>query len=90
MAAAVAQADGDGSGTGMQPSDVSAPGALGAMSGSLVVSWPANPVVRIWCWYASGTRRTGSGGNKKTQVADLGLNHGAGDENRTRALSLGS
>ncbi|GAB2925846.1 hypothetical protein GCM10027075_27530 [Streptomyces heilongjiangensis] len=26
----------------------------------------------------------------KAQVSDLGLSHGAGDENRTRALSLGS
>lgn len=28
--------------------------------------------------------------SKKARVADLGLCHGAGDENRTRALSLGS
>ncbi len=35
-------------------------------------------------------RRYASANDKKAQVSDLGLTHGAGDENRTRALSLGS
>ncbi|MFG3717141.1 TetR family transcriptional regulator [Streptomyces massasporeus] len=35
-------------------------------------------------------RRLITADNKTAQVDDLGLNHGAGDENRTRALSLGS
>ena len=41
-------------------------------------------------WHASGTRRVIAEHSKKTRISDLGLLHGAGDENRTRALSLGS
>lgn len=41
-------------------------------------------------WHESGTRYLITAHNKKARVADLGLLHGAGDENRTRALSLGS
>ena len=41
-------------------------------------------------WHQSGTRRVITVDSKKARVSDLGLNHGAGDENRTRALSLGS
>ncbi|GAA2314164.1 hypothetical protein Scani_80760 [Streptomyces caniferus] len=41
-------------------------------------------LVRIWCKTPELARTT-----KKAQVSDLGLNYGAGDGNRTRALSLG-
>jgi integrase len=38
----------------------------------------------------SGTRQLITTDSKKARVSDLGLCHGAGDENRTRTLSLGS
>ncbi|WP_328690943.1 hypothetical protein OG879_30135 [Streptomyces caniferus] len=41
-------------------------------------------LARIWCKTPELARTT-----KKAQVSDLGLNYGAGDGNRTRALSLG-
>lgn len=41
-------------------------------------------------WHESATRRLIATHNNKAQVDDLGLHHGAGDEDRTRALSLGS
>ncbi|QIY56271.1 hypothetical protein HEP86_19240 [Streptomyces sp. RPA4-5] len=41
-------------------------------------------LVRIWCGTPELVQAT-----NKAQVADLGLNYGAGDGNRTRALSLG-
>ncbi|MFD8301641.1 NlpC/P60 family protein [Streptomyces sp. NPDC059690] len=40
--------------------------------------------------HESGTRPLITPHSKKARVSDLGLLHGAGDENRTRALSLGS
>ncbi|AJT65993.1 hypothetical protein T261_4339 [Streptomyces lydicus] len=40
--------------------------------------------VRIWCGTPELVQTT-----NKAQVSDLGLNYGAGDGNRTRALSLG-
>lgn len=39
---------------------------------------------------SAGTHTAPSPHSKKAQVSDLGLNCGAGDENRTRTLSLGS
>ncbi|MGW1068245.1 helix-turn-helix domain-containing protein [Streptomyces aureus] len=41
-------------------------------------------------WHGSGTRGVVTADSKKARVGDLGLIHGAGDENRTRTLSLGS
>jgi hypothetical protein len=40
--------------------------------------------------HESGTRQVITAHNNKVQISDLDLEHGAGDENRTRALSLGS
>jgi hypothetical protein len=39
-------------------------------------------------WHANGARPRNGLDDKKARVADLGLLRGAGDENRTRALSL--
>lgn len=41
-------------------------------------------------WPTNGTRPKDGRAITKPQAADLGLMHGAGDGNRTRALSLGS
>ncbi len=66
---------------------------------------PAAARTRLGTWPAAGRRYASSNdrttdpdrssarpslADKKAQVSDLGLSHGAGDENRTRALSLGS
>ncbi len=54
-------------------------------------TWPEAAVLNLGdqssarIWHAELITR-----HIKAQVADLGLHHGAGDENRTRALSLGS
>ena len=42
-------------------------------------------MVRLWCGTRSPVWTT-----KNPRVSDLGVSHGAGDENRTRAPSLGS
>ena len=42
-------------------------------------------MVRLWCGTRSPVWTT-----KNPRVDDLGVSRGAGDENRTRALSLGS
>ncbi|WP_342456399.1 MBL fold metallo-hydrolase [Streptomyces coeruleorubidus] len=42
-------------------------------------------MVRLWCATGPPVWTT-----KSPRVSDLGVSHGAGDENRTRALSLGS
>ncbi|MFC8388164.1 hypothetical protein [Streptomyces sp. NPDC057238] len=42
-------------------------------------------MVRLWCGARSPVRTT-----ENPRADDLGVSHGAGDENRTRALSLGS
>ncbi|MGW6646016.1 DUF6415 family natural product biosynthesis protein [Streptomyces iakyrus] len=58
--------------------------------GDARVRWGAEPGRGLRIWRASGTRPVITSDSKTAQVSDLGLHRGAGDENRTRALSLGS
>jgi hypothetical protein len=71
--------------SGTQPQRLVLKQALGDLSRRTA----KRPVVRIWCKALSAVWITAVWTTKKARALGLGLSAGAGDENRTRAPSLG-